>query len=106
MHRSIEAICWHDMELRSVTEDCAQDILVLHVNEDVSANSNGTEYAERTLIFHGVIKYSIDEGPVYGTPTVIEIELGEGVTKLGTTRYIVLLTTAGTRTIYYTDFVG
>ncbi|MBK8237076.1 MAG: hypothetical protein IPK74_16135 [Deltaproteobacteria bacterium] len=63
-------IFFHDCVLLRVVERVDQDTLALEVEYPVEWESN--TFAPKTIVFHDVLRYHVDEMPFSGPSTILE----------------------------------
>lgn len=106
---NIDDFSFHDSQIIEVKETSEQTIEFLI---DFCTEWENSVYEKRILRFKGVINYHIDEIPVTGQPTILEIVNFGQLTKIfGTGRNqievvrnkIEMQTTSGNRTIEYSE---
>jgi hypothetical protein len=72
---NIKIINWHDANIIKVEEDPSNHLLKWILNVDISQDSDGSLFGLATVKFHSVYKYYIDEGVVYGHPTILDVSV-------------------------------
>jgi hypothetical protein len=94
MDIGIESIWFHDSQIHRVVEKPQSDELCFEVMHPIDWENN--KFAERTIVFSGVLEYAVLEGPFYGAPTILNvIQTGDDNSRVS----VRIETNAGDRTL-------
>jgi hypothetical protein len=94
----LEDIHFHDARLLQVVEYPEVDDSVLRVDYPVDWENNIFE--PRSIVFHDVLNYTVEEGPFSGRPTLLD---DEEITSQSNRQRVILKTNAGTRSLEFSS---